>query len=460
MRNWCVTTPHGELFSHVLGYVGRISELEQARLDEAAYRGTNHIGKIGLEKYYEDVLLGQVGYQNVETNALGRVLRVIERTPPVPGSDLVLSLDWSVQRAAYDALDGRRGAVVAMDPRNGAVIALVSTPGFDTNLFVNGISSRDYSALRDSIDLPLFNRAIQGQYPPGSTVKPIIGLAGLHYGYATPETTVRDPGWYVRLPGEERRFRDWTLKVRGGGHGAEVDLFQAIEESCDVFFYDLAHRMGVDRIHDFSAPFGLGDRTGVDTTNERRGILPSRAWKRAARGQVWFPGETLNVGIGQGHMLATPMQLAQATSVLASRGARYRPRILQALDGESQDRQRVGEVEASSENWDLIHDSMEAVMHSARGTARKAGSDSSYRMAGKSGTAQVVEIAQDAEYDAEELEERHRDHGLFISFAPFVDPTIAVAVVVENGGGGSTVAAPIARKVMDSYLLKADPEAS
>lgn len=451
--------PQGELFSHVLGYVGRISELDELRLDEVAYRGTNHIGKIGVEQYYEDRLHGQVGYQNVETNALGRVLRVIERTPPVPGADLTLSLDSTVQRAAFDALEGRRGAVVAMDPLSGGILALVSTPGFDTNLFVNGISSKDYSRLRDSNDLPLFNRAIQGQYPPGSTVKPIIGLAGLHYDFITPQTTVRDPGWYV-LPGEERRFRDWTLKVRGGGHGQAVDLYQAIEESCDVYFYDLAHRMGVDRIHDFAAPFGLGTRTGVDTTNERSGILPSRAWKRATRGQIWYPGETLNIGIGQGHMLATPMQLAQATSVLATRGSRHRPRLLHALNGEPQLPEVLGGADATEEQWDLIHAAMEAVMHGRRGSARAVGRNSSYRMAGKSGTAQVVGIAQDEEYDAEELQERHRDHGLFIAFAPLEQPTIAVAVVVENGGGGSSVAAPIARKVMDSFLLREEPGSS
>jgi penicillin-binding protein 2 len=451
--------PQGELFSHVLGYVGRISELDELRLDEVAYRGTNHIGKIGVEQYYEDRLHGQVGYQNVETNALGRVLRVIERTPPVPGADLTLSLDSTVQRAAFDALEGRRGAVVAMDPLSGGILALVSTPGFDTNLFVNGISSKDYSRLRDSRELPLFNRAIQGQYPPGSTVKPIIGLAGLHYDFITPQTTVRDPGWYV-LPGEERRFRDWTLKVRGGGHGQAVDLYQAIEESCDVYFYDLAHRMGVDRIHDFAAPFGLGTRTGVDTTNERSGILPSRAWKRATRGQIWYPGETLNIGIGQGHMLATPMQLAQATSVLATRGSRHRPRLLHALNGEPQFPEVLGGADATDEQWELIHAAMEAVMHGRRGSARAVGRNSSYRMAGKSGTAQVVGIAQDEEYDAEELQERHRDHGLFIAFAPLEQPTIAVAVVVENGGGGSSVAAPIARKVMDSFLLPEEPGSS
>ena len=444
--------PQGALFSHALGYVGRINEEEQARLDEVNYRGTNHVGKIGVESYYEDTLHGEVGYQNVETNALGRVLRVLERTAPVPGADLVLSLDSRVQRAAYAALEGRRGAVVALDPTDGGVLALVSTPGFDTNLFVNGISSLDYARLRDSSDLPLFNRAIQGQYPPGSTVKPIYGLAGLHYGLVAPQTTIRDPGWF-RLPGGNRRYRDWTLKVRGTGHGNSVNLLQAIEESCDVYFYDLAYRMGIDRLHDFTAPFGFGALTGVDTTNERRGILPSRRWKRVARGEPWYPGETINVGIGQGHMLATPMQLAMATSIIATRGLHYRPRLLRMIDGNPMPPVSPRLVEASDDDWAEIHVAMQAVFHGKRGTARAAARGARYRMAGKSGTAQVVGIAQDAEYDAEKVAERHRDHALFIAFAPAENPTIAVAVVVENGGGGSKVAAPIARKVMDTYLL-------
>jgi penicillin-binding protein 2 len=446
--------PQGALFSHALGYVGRINEEEQAQLDEVNYRGTNHVGKIGIERYYEDTLHGRVGYQNVETNALGRVLRVLERIDPVAGSDLTLSLDSRLQRVAYDALDGRRGAVVAMDPNDGAVLALVSTPGFDTNMFVNGISSRDYADLRNSSDLPLFNRAIQGQYPPGSTVKPIFALAGLHYGLITTETTISDPGWY-RLPGKARRYRDWTLKVRGTGHGNAVDLTQAIEESCDVYFYDLAHRMGIERLHEFSTPFGFGQLTGVDTTNERPGIMPSEQWKRATRGEVWYPGETVNVGIGQGHMLATPLQLAMATAIVASRGMHYRPRMLHMIDGRPVTPVAPQRVEAGDDGWMAIHDAMRAVLHGAHGSARAVGKGAEYQMAGKSGTAQVVGIAQDAKYDASALAERHRDHGLFIAFAPLQDPSIAVAVVVENGGGGSTVAAPIARKVMDSYLLGA-----
>ena len=443
--------PQGELFSHALGYVGRINVAEQAQLDEVNYRGTNHIGKIGLEMYYEGLLHGEVGYQNVETNALGRVLRVLERTDPIPGADLTLSLDSAVQRTAYEALAGRRGAVVAIDPRNGEVLALVSAPGFDSNLFVNGISAEDFNRLRESTDLPLFNRAVQGQYPPGSTVKPIFGLGGLELGLITPETTIRDPGWYV-LPGEKRRFRDWTLRVRGTGHGNAVNLHQAIEESCDVYFYDLANRMGIENIHDFSQPFGLGAVTGLDTTHERSGLLPSSEWKRRNRGEVWFPGETLNVGIGQGHMLVTPVQLAAATAVLASRGLQYRPRLLRAVNAEEVPAPTAGLLQAADSNWEIIHEAMRAVLHGKRGSARAVGRGAKFTMAGKSGTAQVVSIAQDAEYDEEVLPERHRDHGLFIAFAPLEEPAIAVAVVVENGGGGSSVAAPIARQVIEQYL--------
>jgi penicillin-binding protein 2 len=446
--------PQGEIFSHVLGYVGRINEQEESVIDEVRYRGTNHIGKIGLEKYYEDLLLGDVGYQNVETNALGRVLRVLERTDPTPGTDIVLSLDSEVQRVAYKALQGRRGAIVAIDPRNGEVLALVSAPGFDTNLFVNGISVANFDALRNSTDLPLFNRAVQGQYPPGSTVKPVIGLAGLEYGAIDAEFTIRDPGWYV-LPGEDRRFRDWTLKVRGGGHGDAVNLHQSIVESCDVYYYDLAHRLGVDRIAEFLGPFGLGRPTGLDITHERAGILPSREWKRRARGEIWYPGETLNIGIGQGHMLTTPVQLAVMTSIVASRGVHYQPRLLRYRGGERVAESPAELVEARDENWDQIHNAMRDVFHGERGSARAAARGSLVTMAGKSGTVQVVGIAQGAEYEAEDLAERHRDHGLFVAFAPFDDPTIAVAVVVENGGGGSSVAAPIARKVIESYLQEA-----
>ncbi|MEP0202815.1 MAG: penicillin-binding protein 2 [Halioglobus sp.] len=443
--------PHGVLFSHALGYVGRINEQETWDLDETDYRGTFHIGKVGVEKFYEDTLHGTVGYQNVETNAHGRVLRVLERFDPVPGADLKLHLDIRLQKTAYEALGEQRGAVVAIDPATGGILALVSTPGFDTNLFVNGISSVQYSALRDSPDVPLFNRAVQGQYPPGSTVKPIMGMAGLESGLVTPETTVADPGWY-RLPGDSRRYRDWILKIRGTGHAPQVALNMAIAESCDVYFYDLARRLTIDRMYDYMHPYGLGERTGVDTTNERRGVLPSTRWKREAMAQPWYPGETLSAGIGQGYMLTTPMQLAVATNVLATRGELRQPRLVSQVDGEPVAAPLIGQVEARPENWDSVHQAMRAVVHGERGSARKIAKGIQYEVAGKTGTAQVIGIAQNAVYREEDVAERHRNHGLFIAFAPLQAPTIAIAVIVENGGG-SSAAYPIAREVMDTWLI-------
>ncbi len=443
--------PHGELFSHAIGYVGRINERELFELDESDYRGTFHIGKVGVERYYEDMLHGDVGYQNVETNAHGRVLRVLERSDPTPGADLTLHLDINIQRAAVEALGDRRGAVVAIDPQTGGILALVSTPGFDTNLFVNGISSADYSALRDSPDVPLFNRAIQGQYPPGSTIKPMMGMAGLESGLVTPETMIPDPGWY-RLPGDSHRYRDWVLRIRGTGHAPQVDLKMAIAESCDTYFYDLGRRMTIDRMHDYLAPFGLGARTGVDTTNERRGVLPSTQWKRDSLNQPWYPGETISASIGQGYMLTTPLQLATATAVLASKGQRRVPRLLQAINGEPMAAPELEPMNADEANWEAVYGGMLEVVHGKRGTAKALANGIRYQMAGKTGTAQVIGIAQNAVYKEDEVDERHRHHGLFIAFAPADAPTIAVAIIVENGGG-SSAASPIARKVIDTWLF-------
>ncbi len=442
--------PHGELFSHALGYVGRINEQEVQELDETDYRGTFHVGKVGVEKYYEDMLHGNVGYQNVESNAHGRVLRVLERFAPERGKDLTLSLDYHVQLAAFEALGDQRGAVVAIDPRNGQVLALVSTPGYDTNLFVNGISSSEYAELRDSKDVPLFNRAIQGTYPPGSTIKPFMSMAGLLSGLVTPQSTVPDPGWYS-LPGNSRKYRDWILRITGTGHAARVDMKMAIAESCDVYYYDLARRLTIDRMHDYLNPFGFGDRTGIDTTNERTGILPSTRWKRAAMAESWYPGETLSAGIGQGYMLASPLQLAVATSVMAQRGERRVPRLVMAVDGELVPAPLLQQLEAPDEYWDAIIDGMREVVHGKKGTAKALAIGIMYEMAGKTGTSQVIGIAQNAVYNEEDVAERHRHHGLFIAFAPIEAPTIAVGIIVENGGG-SSVASPIARAVIDTWL--------
>jgi penicillin-binding protein 2 len=443
--------PHGPLFAHALGYVGRISEKELKTLDPANYSGTHYVGKIGVERFYEAQLHGQVGYQNVETNARGRVLRVLERNEPLPGKNIKLYLDAKLQQVAQEALGEHRGSVVAIDPRNGGVLALVSTPDFDGNLFVTGISGKNYRELRDSPDMPLFNRALQGAYPPGSTVKPIFALAGLVYGVVTPTTRIADPGWY-QLPNDSRFYRDW----RKGGHGS-VDLKQAIAQSCDVYFYDLAHKLSIDRLHDFTVQFGFGAQTGIDNTHENSGVMPSREWKRRAKKMAWFPGETLSAGIGQGYMTATPLQLAVATAAVASRGIRYEPRMVQSVDDQPLPAAPVHNIKVPETFWDEIIGGMEEVVHGERGTAKVMGRTLAYRMAGKTGTAQVVGYAQGIKYDASQVTKRRRDHALFIGFAPVDNPQIAIAVLVENGEHGASTAAPIARKVIDTYLGVNEP---
>lgn len=440
--------PHDELFAHSIGYVGRINDKEQFNLDANNYADTHHIGKTGLEKYYESQLHGQVGYQTVESNARGRKLRVVDSTPPVPGADLTLSLDIDVQRAAYEALQGWRGAAVALDPNTGGVIAIVSTPGFNPNWFVNGISNKNYQSLRNSKDLPLFNRALQGQYPPASTIKPVVALAGLENKIITASSLVRDPGWY-RLPNEQRYYRDW----KKNGHAPWMNMHMSIVESCDVYFYDLAFKLGIDKLSAFLNPFGLGQLTKVDQTSERKGLLPTREWKRVFKRRSWYPGETLNVGIGQGYMLTTPLQLAQMMAVIATRGKVYRPRLLARIGDKEQAPELIREIRLNNEkNWDLIINAMRDVIYGRKGTAKSI-RGAPYKIAGKTGTAQVIGIAQDEEYDAEEVAKRQRDHALFISFAPIEKPQIAVAVIVENGEHGSLVAAPIARRIMDAYLI-------
>lgn len=446
--------PEAASLTHVVGYVGRINTSDQedlARLksNKMNYAATDHIGKIGIEKFYESILHGEVGSQHVETNAHGRVLRVLQQEKPSPGVDLTLHINADIQKKIIQLMGDRRGSVVALDPSTGGVLAMVSTPSYDANPFVTGISTEDYAKLRESIDLPLFNRSLQGQYPPGSTIKPIIGLAGLHYRIVSASSNVADPGWY-QLPNDDRLYRDW----KKGGHAHFINLHDSLAQSCDVYFYDLAYKLGVDRIHDFSAQFGLGSRTGIDSTNERRGLLPSREWKKQNKNQPWFPGETLNIGIGQGYMLATPLQLAVATATIANRGVRPVPQLVkQAVDSTAVNKN----IFTVADNyWDQIIDGMEAVVHDrVNGTARGISRGLNYRIAGKTGTAQVISIAQDAEYDEEAILERQRDHALFVGFAPLDNPQVAVAVIIENAGGGSTHAAPIARKVFD-WVLEAN----
>ncbi len=448
--------PLGGTAAHAVGYVGRINREELATVSPAEYSATSHIGKTGVERYYESRLHGKVGVERVETNAMGRTLRTLERQSPAPGEDLYLSLDVRLQKVAEGILADERGAIVAIDPGSGEVLALASTPTFDPNLFVNGIGIDEYRALQSDLDRPLFNRALRGQYPPGSTLKPFLGLAGLETGTKAAEETVYDPGYYS-LPGVDHRWRCW----KAGGHG-HVDLHDAIAESCDTYFYDLAYEMGIEAMHEFLGRFGFGSPTGVDLPGERGGLVPSKDWKRETRGEPWYHGETIIAGIGQGYMLATPLQLAHATATLASRGRTVPPRLLagtRSHDGERAPVAGGGEpVEpirlSDSGYWGDVVGSMEAVVHGRRGTARAVGEDAPYRFAGKTGTSQVFGIGQDEEYNAEELEKRLRDHALFIAFAPAEDPEIAVAVIVENGGSGSGTAAPLARAVMDAWLLR------
>ena len=450
--------PHAELGVHLVGYVGRINKRELDRIDQADYRGTSHIGKTGIEASYEDWLHGKVGYQRVETNAQGRILRVLERHSPVPGRNLFLTMDAALQRTAETALGDENGAIVAIEPMTGAVLAMASNPGFDPNLFASGIDVGTYRILQRSPERPLFNRAVNGQYPPGSTIKPFVGLAGLERDISHTRGESWCPGWF-KLPGGKRRYRDWKKH----GHG-RIGLHDAIVQSCDVYFYELALALGIDGIHEYLSGFGFGERTGIMLGGESRGLMPSRTWKRSARGQSWFPGETVITGIGQGYMLATPLQLASATAAIASRGMRLRPRVVgRAVDPASGEIEEVvPEMITTIEsldvaNWERIVEAMAGVVHGPRGTARRINADIAYRMAGKTGTAQVFSVGQNEEYDAKKLDKKLHDHGLFIAFAPIERPRIAVAVVVEHGGSGSTAAAPLARIVMDAYL-RDEPE--
>ena len=447
--------PQGKLGGHAVGYVGRISEREVAVIDEGNYRGTTHIGKTGLEKYYEAELHGQVGRQKVEVNAQGRVLRVIDKVAPVAGNDLVLNLDIELQRIATDGLGEFAGSVIAIEPNTGAVVAFVSKPEYDPNIFVHGISHKDYDALTHGPYKPLFNRAIFGQYPPGSTLKPFVGLAGIEQHRFGVRESMYCRGHYL-LPDDatERKYRDWKKQ----GHGT-VDLSKAIEQSCDVYFYELAYRMGINSMHDFLAKFGFGEKTGIDLLGERSGLLPSTEWKKRKYGKVWYPGETLIAGIGQGYMLSTPVQLAVATAALASRGERIVPRLLKEVHMSTDDTIKERDPSVNmiklrrDSHWNVMFSAMKKVVHGKWGTARATGWGMDFKMAGKTGTAQVFGIAQDEEYDEETVAKKLRDHGLFIGFGPVKNPVLAVAVVAENGEHGSAMA-PIARDLIKRYMEK------
>ena len=442
---------------HFLGYVGRINEQEQEQIDKATYRGVDYIGKLGLEASYEKILLGQVGFEKVETNAHGRSLRTLDRIPPVAGKNLYLNIDAKLQALAEQALGKQRGAVIAIDPATGGILAFVSTPTYDPNPFVNGIDQDSYNALLNNPDKPLINRALNGQYSPGSTIKAFLGLAALEFKGFDPNKPVMCPGWYT-LPDSSHVFRDWKRV----GHGL-VDLHDAVVQSCDVYFYKLAVAMGIDAIDKFLAPFGFGQKTGVDLYNESDGLLPSPEW-REARGQKWYPGETVVTGIGQGPLLVTPLQLADATAALANHGIRMKPELVHAIvdakTGVTQDIAPAVDAQVPLKNphdLDVQIQNLTDVVNTRKGTAYRIGYNAPYKIAGKTGTAQVKGIAQGQYYREKETPERLRDHALFIAFAPVGDPKVAVSVIVENGGHGGSTAAPIAREIMDYVILGKSP---
>ena len=448
--------PRGDTLSHVIGYIGRINDkdLEQLEANNELdnYRGSQHIGRTGIEQSYEMDLHGITGFEEVETDAAGRSVRIISRTPPIPGNDLTLSIDIRLQEMAIKAFGDYRGALVAMDPMTGEILAFVSKPGFDANLFVGGIDHKNWELLNNSIDRPLNNRALRGLYPPGSTFKPFMALAALELKKRTPEYTISDPGFFS-LPGTKRRYRDW----KPGGHGM-VDLQKSLVVSCDTYYYSLANDMGINNIHSYISQFGLGKKTGIDILGEASGLLPSPEWKMKRHKQKWYVGDTISVGIGQGYNLTTPLQLTFATSILANKGKAFRPHFVKQIQNHKlKNTEKIAahllyKLDIKPENMELVRNALVEVTHPG-GTAARASADAEYSFAGKTGTSQVIGIKQGERYDENQISEYHRDHALFIAYAPAEKPSIALSVLVENGGPGGATAAPIARKVLDYHLL-------
>jgi penicillin-binding protein 2 len=446
MRNY----PYGDLTAHVVGYIARINDKELASLDPAQYRGTFFIGKNGLEKSYEPLLHGKTGHEEYEANVKGRVIRSMGTTEAIDGANLHLSLDIGLQKTAMDALGPYHGAVVAIDPRNGEVLALASKPSYDPNPFIQGISTKNYAALQNDEARPLYDRATRGTYPPGSTVKPLEALAGLELLNLSPASRIACPG-YFRLPGSKHKYRDWAHS----GHGA-TDMRLAIVQSCDVYFYSLANRLGIQRLHDFMrGRFGLGEVTGLDIVGEKAGLYPTEEWKRKARKAEWIAGDTVIAGIGQGFVTTTPLQMARATAILANKGLNVEPRLVSRIkagwdyENPFPRREQAGKpIEANQ--WNTVVNAMVDVVQ--RGTAKRISGGLGYRMAGKTGTAQVFSVAQGKSYKSMRVTKSMRDHAWFIAFAPAEAPEIAVAVIAENAGHGGTVSAPIARKVIDRWL--------
>ncbi|EJE4208338.1 TPA: penicillin-binding protein 2 [Vibrio parahaemolyticus] len=453
--------PYGEVLTHVIGYVSRINDRDMQRLireeKDANYQATRDIGKLGIEKYYEDLLHGTAGYQEVEVNSRGRVIRTLKYVPPVPGKDIVLNLDINLQLYVHQLLDGRRGSAIVLDPRDNGVLAMVSSPSYDPNAFVHGISGKAYRDLLNDKNRPLVNRTTLGIYPPASTIKPFMAVAALQEGVITPNTTRNDPG-YWRIPNSDTRpFRDWLR----WGHG-RVDVIKSIEESVDTFYYQIAYDLGIDRISNWMMMFGFGDYTGIDIYEESKANMPTRDWKMSRHKTPWYKGDTIPVGIGQGYWTATPMQIAKATSVLVNNGAVSAPHLLKSTidNGDNFEEQETSEYvtyppiqNVPEKYWDIAKEGMRRVNHGTRGTARRSFYNMSYQTAGKSGTAQVFGLGENEEYNADEIAEHLRDHALFTGFAPFNDPKVIVTLVLENAGGGSSNGGPMARKIFDRVVL-------
>lgn len=451
--------PLGAVAGHVLGYVGRIDKRDLKRIDKLQYKGSTHIGKTGLEKTYEKLLHGKVGYQVVEVDVHGQHKKLLEEKRPIAGQDLYLSLDIILQVKIEELMQVHTGAVVALNPSNGEVLAMVSVPSYNPNMFVNGISHADYSALRENPDRPLYSRALQGVYPPGSTIKPMVAIAGLNSGTTTATRSVYGKG-YFSIPGNRHRYRCW--KKSGHGH---VSVNRAIYQSCDVYFYDLAYRMGIDTFNRELSEFGFGSRTGIDLPHEKTALLPSSQWKNKRYDMPWYPGDTVNIGIGQGYWNATPLQLAHAVGIVSMHGKKPKPHLLRSVRSARNEAPRLlpiqlkPDVELNDpEYWNVAIRGMVNVVHGPGGTARRSGAGAKYRFAGKTGTAQVFGIAQNKTYNASRLAKKLHDHSLFVAFAPVKEPEIALAVIAENAGGGSKVAAPLARKILDAYFFPEEPK--
>lgn len=457
--------PYGASLTHILGYISKINAQDKQRLEEqnkaSNYVATFNIGKMGIERYYEDVLHGTAGNEKVEVNSRGRIVRLLEQHPPQAGEDIYLSINLKLQLYIESLLAGRKASVVAIDPNNGEVLAMVSMPSYDSNDFVGGISSKKYNELLNDPSKPLFNRALLGAYPPASTVKPFISIAALTEGVVSPKSVINDPGWW-QLPGTERRYRDWLR----WGHG-RVDVLKAIEESVDTYFYQVAYDMGIDRLNLWMKKFGYGERTGIDISpnEESRAVMPSREWKMKRHKKSWLQGDTIPVGIGQGYWTATPMQMVKALSIMINNGKTFTPHFLlykkSDIINTNQNQPKIEPSKYVENNslininpayWALAKEGMHRVMFGSHGTARKVYADAKYQAAGKSGTAQVYGLKENETYNANHIPEHLRDHALFIAYAPYDKPKIALAIVLENGGGGSSNGGAVARKILDYYL--------